>query len=211
MIKNIKLIAIISFFVVVCSMLFSIVVLSKRVSSLNSDLKIANSNIVAYENENSVLKKDAIVFKMTINNLESSNDSLVVKMNDIKKELKIKNKNIERLEYMLSTAKSVDSVFFHDTIFSEKVINGIDTTITDNEGWYKCNLKLEYPNKITVTPEFKSEKYIITSWRKETVKAPKKTAIGRAFQRKRKLLEVDVVEKNPRIVNDKQKFIEIIK
>lgn len=38
----------------------------------------------------------------------------------------------------------------------------IDTTLTDNS-WYNLALSLEYPNKITVHPEFNSDTYIVIS------------------------------------------------
>ena len=47
--------------------------------------------------------------------------------------------------------------------------------------------------------------------RKEPNKKPKKTKLGRLFQKKRKVLEVEVVENNPNIVIKQNKFIKVIK
>lgn len=207
---KIKLIIYSVVIVIVGLLISTIGILTKKVSNLNHSLEMAENNVRAYTLENSELKNKNIEFQFTVNQLNASTDSLVIEMNKVRKQLKIKDKNIERLEYLLSTATKKDTVVFKDTIFTEKVSH-IDTTIQDSNNWYKCTIGLEYPNTISVAPEFKSEKYIITSWHKETIKAPKKTKFARFFQKKMKVLEVEVVEKNPYIDSNKQKFIEIKK
>jgi len=71
-------------------------------------------------------------------------------------------------------------------------------------------LGLQYPNLITTTPTFKSETYIVTSSKKETINPPKKCAIARWFQKKHRVVEVTVHEKNPYIENKESRFIEIV-
>ena len=95
-----------------------------------------------------------------------------------------------------------------DTIFRDKLIN-IDTTIRDK--WGAVNIKLEYPSTIKVDMTMMSDLSIFTYNRKEPIKKPKKTKLGRFFQKKRKVLEVEVVENNPNIVIKQNKFIKIIK
>ena len=56
-----------------------------------------------------------------------------------------------------------------------------------------------------------SDLSIYTFYRKEPIKKPKKTKIGRFFQKKRKVLEMEVVENNPNIVIKQSKFIKVIK
>ena len=46
--------------------------------------------------------------------------------------------------------------------------------------------------------------------RKETIDPPKKNWLLRLFQKKHRVAEVEVVEKNPYINSEKQRFIEII-
>ena len=72
-------------------------------------------------------------------------------------------------------------------------------------------LGLRYPSTIITEPKFVSEKYVIVDYKKETINPPKKCAIARWFQKKHKVVEVNVVEKNPYIENKKSKFIEVIK
>ena len=64
---------------------------------------------------------------------------------------------------------------------------------------------------IAVKPEFKSEKHIIVSTKKETVNPPKKFFLFRWLQKKHRVLHVDIVEKNPYVENQTSKYVEIIK
>lgn len=177
---------------------------------LKEELSYTTINMNAYDVENSHLKDRILVYQFNIDQLNYLKDSILVEMNNVRKELKIKDDNIKRLEYIASTASRTDTIYIRetDTIFREPDFH-IDTIKQDE--WYSLHLEMSYPNKVTVTPSFKSEKYIITHSRRETIKPPKKCAIGRWFQKKHNVLEVEIVEKNPYIVNDKQKFVEIIK
>lgn len=171
------------------------------------EVNILASNQKAYIQENNGLKDQNQVFQFTIQQLSYYNDSLLVEMNKVRKELKIKDREVKSLSYLLSTASRVDSIFVRDTIFKNNV--SIDTLIGDN--WYQLKLGLKYPNRIIVNPSFVSEKYIITHYNKETINPPKKFFLWRVFQRKHKVVEVNILEKNPYIENNKSRFIEIIK
>lgn len=177
---------------------------------LKEELSYTTINMNAYDLENSHLKDRILVYQFSVDQLNYLKDSILVEMNNVRKELKIKDDNIKRLEYIASTASRTDTIYIRetDTIFREPDFH-IDTIKQDE--WYSLYLEMSYPNKVTVTPSFKSEKYIITHSRRETIKPPKKCAIGRWFQKKHNVLEVEIVEKNPYIINDKQKFVEIIK
>ena len=78
------------------------------------------SNQKAFIAENSSLKNENRVFKFTIEQLNYYNDSILQKMNDVKKELKIKDKNLKQLQYLLSVSTKKDTVLFTDTIFRDK-------------------------------------------------------------------------------------------
>jgi hypothetical protein len=102
----------------------------------------------------------------------------------------------------------VDTLILPDTIFKEPSFS-VDTTIGD--AWYKVSLALKYPSSIAVNPEFKSEKHIIVSTKRETINPPKKFFLLRWFQKKHDVLQVDIEEKNPYIQNTYSKYIEVIK
>ena len=179
----------------------------EKVNSLKTELSISKSNEKAFIAENNGLKEENIAFKFTIDQLNYFNDSLTTKMNDVRKELKIKDKDLKQMQYLLSQAQKTDTIRFRDTLFIDKTLQ-LDTLIGDE--WYNIRLGLQYPNLITTTPTFKSETYIVTSSKKETVNPPKKCAIARWFQKKHRVVEVEIVEKNPYIENKQQRFIEII-
>ena len=56
------------------------------------------SNQKAFIAENSSLKNENRVFKFTIEQLNYYNDSILQKMNDVKKELKIKDKDLKQMQ-----------------------------------------------------------------------------------------------------------------
>ena len=179
----------------------------KKVKSLNIELSISKSNEKAFIEENNELKDRNLAFKFTIDQINYLNDSLITKMNEVRKELKIKDRDLKQMQYLLSVAQKTDTIVFRDTLFRDRNLQ-IDTLLGDS--WYNIKLGLRYPNLITTTPTFKSEKYIVTSSRKETIKPPKKCAIARWFQKKHKVVEVIIHEKNPYITNKETRFIEIV-
>ena len=165
------------------------------------------SNQKAFIAENSSLKEENRVFKFTVEQLNYYNDSILQKMNNIRKELKIKDRNLKQLQYLLSVSTKKDTVLFTDTIFRDKSL-ALDTIIGDK--WYNIRLGLKYPFYIYTEPTFTSEKYIIVNKKKETVNPPKKFFLFRWFQRKHWVMEVHIKEKNPYIKETNNKFVEII-
>mgnify|MGYP000841767678 CR=1 FL=1 len=148
------------------------------------------------------------MFKFTVEQLNYYNDSILEKMNEVRKELGIKDKDLKQLQYLLSESQRRDSIVFRDTLFREPILN-IDTIIGDK--WYQMKLGLRYPSTIITDPKFVSEKYIMVDYKKETINPPKKCWLLRLFQKKHTILEVNVIEKNPYIEDKNSKFIEVIK
>lgn len=188
----------------------TVAIMSSRINELNQEIAEVTTNIKAYELENSALKDDAIEFQYTIEQLNYSKDSLNQKINKLRKELKIKDKDIQKLQYIASENSKKDSVVIHDTLFVEKV--KIDTVIRDD--WSKLNLKLEYPNVVVAEYSFKNEVLVTTYLKKETVNPPHKCALIRLFQRlfpkKHNVIHVKVYEQNPYCETKEQKFINIV-
>ena len=182
-------------------------ILYNRNQDLKDEISVSMSNQKAFIAENSSLKEENRVFKFTVEQLNYYNDSILQKMNNIRKELKIKDKNLKQLQYLLSVSTKKDTVLFTDTIFRDKSL-ALDTIIGDK--WYNIRLGLKYPNLIYTEPTFTSEKYIIVNKKKETVNPPKKFFLFRWFQRKHWVMEVNIKEKNPYIKEVNNKFVEII-
>ena len=184
-----------------------ICILYNKNQSLMGELSVLVSNQKASIAENSSLKDENRVFKFTVEQLNYYNDSILQKMNDVRKELKIKDKNLKQVQYLLSVSTKKDTVLFTDTVFRDKSL-ALDTIIGDK--WYNIRLGLKYPNLIYTEPTFTSEKYIIVNKKKETVNPPKKFFLFRWFQRKHWVMEVHIKEKNPYIKETNNKFVEII-
>lgn len=184
-----------------------IVILYNSYQNAQESLKESRNNEKAYQIENLNLKDDSRMFMFHIEQLSYYNDSITEKLNAERRNLKIKDKQIVQLQYMLSKVQKVDTITLVDTIFTPTV--DLDTTIGDK--WYSLNLKLKYPSSIIVTPTFNSEKMVFMYLKKETINPPKKTWLGRLFQKKHKVMEVKVVESNPYIENKQNRFIEIVK
>lgn len=182
-------------------------ILYNRNQDLKEEISVSMSNQKAFIAENSSLKEENRVFKFTVEQLNYYNDSILQKMNDVRKELKIKDKDLKQMQYLLSEATKKDTIVFRDTLFREPTLD-IDTIIGDK--WYSIRLGLKYPNLITTNPTFISEKYIIVNKKKETINPPKKFFLFRWFQRKHWVMEVNIKEKNPYIKEVNNKFVEII-
>lgn len=181
--------------------------LYNRNQDLKEEISVSMSNQKAFITENSSLKEENRAFKFTVEQLNYYNDSILQKMNEVRKELKIKDKDLKQMQYLLSEATKKDTIVFRDTLFREPTLD-IDTIIGDK--WYSIRLGLKYPNLITTNPTFISEKYIIVNKKKETINPPKKFFLFRWFQRKHWVMEVNIKEKNPYIKEVNNKFVEII-
>ena len=184
----------------------TVVVMNNRIDKLNTEVAEATTNIKAYELENLALKDNTIEFQYTIEQLNHSKDSLNQKINKLRKDLKIKDKDIQKLQYVLSENQKKDSIIVHDTLFIEKV--KIDTTLSDD--WSKLHLQLEFPNKVVTEYSFKNESLVTTYLKKETINPPHKCIFVRWFQKKHKMIYVEINEQNPYCEIKEQKFINII-
>ena len=173
---------------------------SKKIRALESKLEISTNNesilLSQFDSLNSYNKE----LQLNIEQLKYSNNITLDKLNKVRKELNIKDKELQKLQYQLSISNKTDTVVYRDTIFKEGI--KLDTLIKDD--WYSLNLDLEYPSTIIVNPKFKSEKYVVTSLKKEIKGTPKKCWLGRIFQKKHNVVRVEVVEKSPYIETKEQ-------
>ena len=180
---------------------------SKKIRALESKLEISTTNESILLNQFDSLNSYNKELQLNIEQLKYSNNITLDKLNKVRKELNIKDKELQKLQYQLSISNKTDTVVYRDTIFKEGI--KLDTLIKDD--WYSLNLDLEYPSTIIVNPKFKSEKYVVTSVKKEIIGTPKKCWLGRIFQKKHNVVRVEVVEKSPYIETKEQIFINIDK
>ena len=199
---------IIGILVFLCTISFSFGAFQlSQLRSTRAELDIAQSNYKAYEVLYSQAKEDNRVFKLTVDQLSYSKDSLVQRLDSVKRANKALNKKVKALAYLESQAHIIDTIRLRDTLFV-KDMPPVDTTIQNK--WYQVGLHLSYPNEVGIDMKVNSEKYLMVSSKRETVMPPKKCWFARLFQKKHTVLEVEVHEENPYIENGKQRFIEII-
>lgn len=207
MVKNVKYIYLgISILMVV--LFVSIYALFSTKRSTDKKWKEAVENAKAYSELFSNSENKNRAFKLTIDQLKNSNDSIFQELNEARKELKVNDSKLKSLQYVSSSFSKVDTVTLRDTIFRDSHVN-IDTLLFDD--WYSVKVGLKYPSTVTVEPTFKSIKYIVVSAKKETVNPPKRFFLFRWFQKKQIRLNVDVVEKNPYVQNQDSRFVEIVR
>jgi hypothetical protein len=163
-------------------------------------------NIKAYDAQLGGLKDDNRVFKLTVEQLNYFNDSIVKKLNESRKELGIKDKHIQQLQYELLTASKADTLDLKDTIFVNNF--KLDTIVGDK--WVKTHLHMKYPSTIALKPEVTLERHTFINGKRETVNPPKKFFLLRWFQKKHTVVEVTTRELNPYVEEKIQKYIQII-
>ena len=178
-----------------------------KINHLNDDLLVATNNNKAYEAEKDSLLNNSIQFQFTVDQLKHSKDSLIERINEIRKQVKVKDKQLNELQYFVSESNKVDSIIVHDTIFRRGV--ALDTLLQDD--WSKLAIHAEYPNILNVDYSFKNETLVVMHDSRVTVDPPKKCWLGRLFQKKQTIVEIDVAEQNPYCTVKNQKFIKIVK
>lgn len=187
----------------VCSLIYMV----HQNRTLTAKYETSIENIKAYDSQLSGLNNSNKVFKLTIDQLNYFKDSILIKMNEVRKELNIKDSKIKQMQYKLSHVEKPDSLTLPDTIFVNSF--KLDTIIGDE--WANNHIIMSYPNKIKITPRFKLESFLFVDAKRETIKPPKKFFLFRWFQKRHTVLNITVKENNPYVETDRQKFIEIIK
>ena len=181
--------------------------LYNRYQKLTAEYSISIENIKAYDAELSGLRDDTKVYKLTIEQLNYFNDSIIKKMKVVQKELGIKDKRLQQLQYEASHAQRADTIILKDTLFRDPQLK-LDTIVGDK--WFRTNLHLEFPSTIALKPEIELERYTFINGKRETVNPPKKFFLFRWFQKKHTVVEVNVREMNPYVKDKTQRFIQII-
>ena len=199
---------------VVVAILALIIIGVRRCKSAEDKLEGYETNWIALSNENNKNAKSSKAYELKISQMKYINDSLMNAMDSVRRSLNIKDKNTKGLGYVKST------ILIHDTVLVNRIRDGdktisIDTTI--NKKWYqiqldyrgsKCN---ECKDTLIVSPKVTSEKYVVISTQKEYVDTPKKFWIQRIFQKKDEVIDVKVVETNPYIYSNEDRFVKVIK
>ena len=199
------------YFIGIIAILLAVLIFVWQQSSIVKEKwERAEANVKAYGNSLDKEGKKNLALQLTVDQLSYFNDSVLKALDDTRKELGIKDKNLKALQAITSGFSKKDTVRITqvDTLFKEPTLS-IDTIFGDE--WYNIELGLKYPSMIAVKPYFKSEKHVIVSSKKETIYPPKKFFLLRWFQKKHLVLHIDVKENNPYVVDESSEYVEIIK
>lgn len=194
------------YLVVVIGVIMTIAIMHKQIQSLTDQLSVSINNEKAYAAENSDLNLKNRVFQFTIDQLQYSNDSLNRKIMSVVRENDIKDRNIRSLQYQLEHFSKTDTIVLRDTIFRDPTFR-LDTCIMDE--WNTSCISLAYPGQIGISNSYVNEKYIIVNSKREPIR-PHKCGFVNFFRKKHTVLEIDVIDKNPYVKTERQRFIEII-
>lgn len=196
-------------FAVFTILILSVIItfLSVNNKKLSNKYKVSIENIKAYDAQLSGLEDNNRVLKLTVEQLNYFNDSITKKIKEAQKELNIKDSKLKQAQYELSFASRKDTILLKDTIFSS-TFTSLDTIMGDK--WFSNRIQLSYPNLISSSVSFKSEKFCFVQLRKETIKPPKKFFLARWFQKKHYVSIVTIKENNPYIEIKNSRFIQII-
>lgn len=193
--------------VVIIGLVTTVAILGKKLSNLENRYSISSANEKALLLINDSNRNEIRSLQLTVDQLDYFNDSILDKLKDTQYKLKIKDNDLKELQYLKTITAKTDTVRLIDTIFVEGAC--VDTVIGDK--WVKTSLELCYPNQIVLTPEVTSEKVIIAHLKKETVNPPKKCWLARLFQKKHKVIVVEIEEKNPYMTTKEYRHVEIVK
>lgn len=179
---------------------------SNKIKQVKHELEVAVNNNLAYESQNASLNGQLVAFQMTTDQLAITRDSLTMKLNEMRKQLKIKDKELQAMELIISENNKKDSVFVHDTLFIEGAV--LDTLIADK--WSRLQLHAKYPSTITAEYSFTNSTAIFAKTSKMILEEPKKCWFARLFQKKYTVCEIQVIQENPYCTEKEQRFVKII-
>ena len=203
---KVKLIVFSVLLCVIATLIGTVSVMGVKIKNQRSTINESLQNMAAFAAENDSLAMQNVAFKFSIIEMQNLNDSLFNVMLAQTKSLKIKDRQIQSLQYKLEHIEKTDTLFIRDTIFKTQNFL-LDTCITDK--WSKTCLHLEYPNKIGVSSSFDNEVFVTVHWRKVPIK-PRKCKFAEWFTRKRKETVVNVYTDNPYVENKVQRFVQIV-
>lgn len=189
---------------VVAILVLALAILIKRVGSLASDRDNYAATAKAYAQEREAYDGSSRVFRMTIDELEASRDTLMMKLDSMRTEAKVKDSQLKSMHWRETIVEKKDTIWLKDSIF----LADLDTTLSD--GWTTTKVHIGRPNEVAVNVKVRNETTLIVRSRRETVKPPKRFFLFRLFQRKHTIVEVEAIEGNPHCTERSRRHVEII-
>lgn len=133
---------------IICLLTAAIFVLSSQLKNKNEEINRLSNNIQAYEQIVSNKEENNRVLQLTINELNNSKDSLIQQVNEVKKELKVKDKNLKQVQVINTVIKdTITKVITRDRDFSETLKLNPLTTIKVNRTDSILTAKIDIQNQ----------------------------------------------------------------
>lgn len=133
---------------IICLLTAAIFVLSSQLKNKNEEINRLSNNIQAYEQIVSSKEENNRVLQLTINELNNSKDSLIQQVNEVKKELKVKDKNLKQVQVINTVIKdTITKVITRDRDFSETLKLNPLTTIKVNRTDSILTAKIDIQNQ----------------------------------------------------------------
>ena len=189
--------------VLVIFVILVISVLSINNKKLRDSVSIYDNNFKALNLEKDSISKAAIAYRFDVEQLEYINDSIIEDLNNTRKQLQIKDKEILQMQSIKTEISTKDSIYIKDTIFRDNFVR-IDTTIKDK--WHTIAISLQ-PSKLVIDAKYRSELQVFAKSSKEIIGTPNKCFVKRWFQKKHKVIRVEVKDKNPNAIITDKKFV----
>lgn len=176
--------------------------------SLKAECEVIEKNNKALMERYNDLDAENYELMFTLEDYNYYSDSLLERLRETQEELKIKDKELRYVQSLNTTLVKYDTVVLseRDTLFVEGL--SIDTTIGDR--YISNRVVLEYPNRVELSTVVRSEKDVLITQERETVRPPKSCWLGRLFQRKHDVIKVHVKEHNPYVDKTEEVFIKIV-
>lgn len=181
---------------------------SVRIGKIKNQYYTAVQNNKAYESQLDLVQEQNKVFQFTIEQLKQINDSTIMELDSVRRELRIKDSKIKQMGKIREYIIVKNTITLHDTMFKDKDFV-LDTCFGDE--WYNNWIHLQYPNQISSQIDINTDQSVFLHTTRETVNPPCKTWLGRLFQRKHDVYNVTVVEHNPYANVKENKFVIINK
>lgn len=188
----------------------ALIALIVYVHELREDVQIAEQNRIAsvemYNNE----KNKTYALNLKIEDLDRIKNKQIQEMDSIRRALNVKDKQLKALYGQKSSADIRDTIELpiYVPVIDSTTGNVIpmedcytDTCVGDMR-WYNVCIDRIDSNLIVLSAHFESDLTLITVEKKEIVNKPRKTWLGRLFQRKVKTMSITAVEQNPYVRND---------
>ena len=126
-------------------LIVGLTITTSKLHKMTEKYETAMANIKAYDSELASEKDKSTAYQLSISQLEYFQDSILRALDETRKELKIKDKNLKALQAIQSSFKKTDTIRITqvDTLFKEPDL-AIDTLLGDK--WYSLKLGLRYPS-----------------------------------------------------------------